>query len=66
MGECMNVTIQTGAKPAAKQATLADLMAPPRAALAMPKQVLTAPPGSFMQSVRSLLWAVAPGLRRLG
>ena len=62
----MNVTIQTGAKPAAKQITLADLMAPPCAALAMPKQVLTAPPGGVMRSLRSLLWAVAPGLRRLG
>lgn len=62
MGECMNMNIQTGTKPVAA----ADRFAPPRAALAMPKQVLTAPPGSFMRAVRSLLWAVAPGLRRLG
>ena len=59
----MTMTIQTGTKPAAKQAAL---MAPPRAALAMPKQVLTAPPGGLMRAVRSLLWVVAPGLRRLG
>lgn len=62
MGECMNMNIQTVAKPVAA----ADRFAPPRAALAMPKQVLTAPPGSVMRAVRSLLWAVAPGLRRLG
>ena len=56
------MNIQTGTKPVAA----ADRFAPPRAALAMPKQVLTAPPGSFMRAVRSLLWVVAPGLRRLG
>lgn len=58
----MNMNIQTVAKPVAA----ADRFAPPRAALAMPKQVLTAPSGSVMRAVRSLLWAVAPGLRRLG
>lgn len=56
------MTIQTVAKPVAS----ADRFAPPRAALAMPKQVLTAPPGGFLRTLRSLLWAVAPGLRRLG
>ena len=54
------------AKPVSSQARLADVMLPPHAPMIMPKQVLTAPPGSFMRAVRSLLWAVAPGLRRLG
>ena len=62
MGECMSMNVQTAAKPVAA----ADRFAPPRAALAMPKQVLTAPPGSVMRALRSLLWIVAPGLRRLG
>lgn len=63
MGECMSVTIQTSAKPVAS----ADRFAPPRASLVMPKQVLTAPSGSFLGALRSAIWAVvAPGLRRLG
>ncbi len=45
---------------------MADVMLPPHAPLTMPKQVLTAPPGSLMRSLRSWLWALAPGLRRLG
>lgn len=62
MGECMSMKVQAAAKPVAS----ADRFAPPRAALAMPKQVLTVPPGSLMRSLRNLLWAIAPGLRRLG
>jgi hypothetical protein len=54
--------VQAAAKPVAS----ADRFAPPRAALAMPKQVLTVPSGSLMRSLRNLLWAIAPGLRRLG
>ena len=62
----MSVTMSSYAKPVSSQARMADVMLPPHAPLTMPKQVLTAPPGSFMRAVRSLLWAVAPGLRRLG
>ena len=58
----MSMKVQTAAKPVAS----ADHFAPPRAALAMPKQVLTVTSGSLMRSLRNLLWAVAPGLRRLG
>lgn len=58
----MSMKVQTTAKPVAS----ADHFAPPRAALAMPKQVLTVPSGSLVRSLRNLLWAVAPGLRRLG
>lgn len=54
------------AKPVTQQARMADVMLPPSAPLTMPKQVLTATPGSFMRSLRNWLWALAPGLRRLG
>ena len=63
MGECMSMNVQTAAKPVAA----ADRFAPPRAALAMPKQVLTAPRVGLLRGLRNALWAVvAPGLRRLG
>lgn len=62
----MSVTMSNRAKHVTKHIQLAYVMAPPHAPLAMPKQVLTAPAGGFMRAVRSLLWAIAPGLRRLG
>ena len=59
----MSMTIQTTVKPVASTAQFA----PPSAALAMPKQVLTAPRGGFLRALRnSVLALVAPGLRRLG
>ena len=61
----MSVIMSNRAKPVPR-IQLADVMAPPHAPLAMPKQVLSASSGRFMRAVRSLLWAVAPGLRRLG
>ncbi len=70
MGDCMTAYISTAAKttatPVAKHISLAEVMAPPRAALAMPKQVLTTPRGGLLRTARNVLWAVAPGLRRLG
>ncbi|OYU38872.1 MAG: hypothetical protein CFE33_13665 [Pseudorhodobacter sp. PARRP1] len=65
------MTIQTAtntvSNTVSKSGAAADRFAPPRAALAMPKQVLTAPRARFLRSLRNALWAlVAPGLRRLG
>ncbi|MDZ4310884.1 MAG: hypothetical protein U1A24_10075 [Cypionkella sp.] len=62
----MNVTSPILAEPVTKQIRVADVMAPPLAPLAMPKQVLTLPQGGLLRAVRSWIWAVAPGLRRLG
>ncbi len=62
----MSVKMSSHAKPVNSLARMADVMLPPRAPLTMPKQVLTAPPGGFIRAVRNLLWALAPGLRRLG
>ncbi len=62
----MSVTMSSHTKPVTQQARMADIMLPPRAPMAMPKQVLTAPAGGLTRAVRSLLWALAPGLRRLG
>ncbi|WP_284325184.1 hypothetical protein [Cypionkella aquatica] len=44
---------------------LIQVMAPPRAALAMPKQVLTRKPFRLLRLLRVWL-SIAPGSRRLG
>jgi len=63
----MSMTIQTAVNSATKTGAAADRFAPPHAALAMPKQVLSAPRVGVLRSLRAALWAVvAPGLRRLG
>jgi hypothetical protein len=69
MGDRM--TMQMTQMPDALSATRIDFdaMDPPKAPLAMPKQVLTPEPGAFLRAVASIPSRLLPGrqgLRRVG
>ena len=57
------MTMQMNKMPEAVSATRFELtlMAPPKAPIQMPKQVLTPPPGQFMRALRQIQSRLTPG-----